>query len=87
MLLQCIIDCCQIWIGVPVFLMVFFCYCTIAPLTETTTDGVLANFDMVRLKPFNLECLRLKSSVQMESNLLGPWTTTLRPAIWLEEVL
>ena len=39
-------DWCQIWIGVPVFIMVFFWYCTIAPLTEIpdpepVTDAVL----------------------------------------------
>ena len=55
---------CQIWIGVPVFIMVFFWYCTISPLMEIPdpepgTDAdpsstpLVGNFDMVRTRYFN----------------------------------
>ena len=57
--------------------MVFFWYCTIAPLTETTdvllngtSTRVLVNFDMVRLKPFQLYVQVYVCNPQYKWNLI-----------------
>ena len=75
-------------------MMVFFWYCAIAPLTDKadavlngSSTPIVANFDMVRMKSVNPKCLHWKYSVQMESDLPGPWTVALHVEMGLEEVL
>ena len=75
-------------------MMVFFWYCAIAPLTDTrvavlngSSKPIVANFDMVRMKSVNLKYLHFIYSVQMESDLPGPWTAALHAEVGMEEVL